>query len=351
MKDLRSVSELSERELIRLISQWVSVGQQTDGAYGIGDDCATIPNPTADMSRTTNACGQTILTTDLLVEGTHFLRNPATNWRHIGHKAASANISDLAAAGAVPLALLIAIGIPEDFSVEALKEFYQGFNESATPSGAKILGGDTTRSPVLTIAITAIGWKDNDWAQCHRSDALAGDYVYVTGPLGGSRGGLELLLRPELQTKVSKPAATELLRRHFISPPRIDVGLCLARNQMRTAVIDISDGLFNEANLMAKASGVQLEIELSAIPIDPNARELCSQIGASPEKFALFSGEEYELLFISPLPIQKITELFQANEAKCQLYQIGTVKQGNGVIILHNGKPISISDETFAHFA
>lgn len=341
-----TIADLGERALIELISKSSCVGQQPDGAFGIGDDCASLAAAPGEAPS-----GETIMTTDLLIENTHFLRNDETDWYLVGYKAAAANISDLAAAGSKPRALLIAIGLPPDFPVDALTSLYRGLQECAKATGTRILGGDTTRAAALTISVTAIGWKAVTWSTCRRSDARLGDKIYVTGPLGASRAAVELLLSRELPNEITEPSAAALRRRHFVPPSRVDAGLCLAQSGQRTAIIDISDSLYNDARLVAEASKVQITLNLDAIPVDSQTIQFCQATKRNPPQFALFSGEEYELLFTSALSIEKLNEQFHTAGVKCALSSVGTVNPGSGVRLLQGGNPVDPSDETFVHFS
>src|SRR5690606_14960362 len=169
-------------------------------------------------------------------------------------------------------------------------------------------------------------------------------------PLGGSRAGLELLLCPQLRSELPESIVAALIRRHFAPPSRVGVGLCLAQCGQRTALIDISDGLFNDASLITDASGVQITINLDAIPIDFHTHQFCWSIDREPAQFALFSGEEYELLFTSRLPIEKLNDQFRAAGVKCSLNPVGTVNPGSGIVLLQGGNPVDPADETFVHF-
>jgi thiamine-monophosphate kinase len=337
-----TAGQLGEREIIRRLSRWLTVGATGSGDFGTGDDCAELAEAPPGT--------RMIVTKDLLVEGTHFLRAADTDWYLVGRKAAGANISDLAAAGCVPRALLVGVAIPPDLPVAALEELYRGMHEAAVLASARIIGGDTTRGERLVLSITAIGAKPESWADCRRSDARVGDIIYVTGHLGGSRAGLDLILSPDKGDAIDCELADALVKRHFIPPSRLDAAIALARRGQRMAMIDISDSLYNEAALSAEASGVQMELELNAVPVARGAARFCAASGADSARFALFSGEEYELLFTSEQGIEELSEIFRATGVECPLTQLGAVKPGTGVRVLRGGNPVDPSDETFVHF-
>lgn len=329
-----------ERRIIDQILPWAAVGETASGLYGVGDDCAAIPMDD-------EVC---LLTKDLLVEGTHFLNHASTDWRLLGEKAARCNLSDLAASGGQPVALLVGLVLPPEFQMENLEKLYQGMASACKEVGATIAGGDTTRGAQVTLCITAVGKRPRHWAACLRSDARPGDFLYVTGPLGGSRAGLELLLDPKRRALISDEDAFELRDRHFRAPSRVAAARALARRSERLALLDISDSLFNECCLLAKASAVQVEVWLEKVPVHPGAAVYCDLCKIDPQRFALFSGEEYELLIASPKPRQELLEHFRESGVEADLIEIGTIKPGHGCILMEHGKPVEISDETFSHF-
>lgn len=335
-----TVGQIGERELIRRIRPWLASTPSPTLPVPSGDDCAETQIP----------AGHLVSTTDLLVENVHFLRTSATPWRALGRKAAGANLSDLAAAGAQPHALLIGLSLPPDIPVSHVEQIYQGLHETTTAAHTKIIGGDTTRGNHLVISITALGWKDPAWATCLRSDARPGDTLYLTGPLGASRAAVQFLLNENLKTQIPTTISDALLQRHYTPPLRTDVGLALSKTAQRTALIDISDSLYNEATLLAQASGVQVEINLDQLPIHPSAQKFCHLLGIDPLQFTLFSGEEYELLISSPETFQNLQAILHSAGTDCTLTAIGHVHAGSGVILKLHGQLENISNETFDHF-
>lgn len=233
---------LPEEALVSAIAR--AVGEPFGGvALGIGDDAAVLDDGT-------------VVSTDILVEGVHFDlgRTPP---RDVGHRAATANLSDLAAMGARPVALLAAFGLPPGF--EAVAEIAAGMREHGFP----VAGGDLSRAPVLIVSVTALGRSERP---VRRSGGRAGDVLVVTGPLGGQ-------------------AAAGYAGRVF---PRTDEGCALA--SVATAMIDLSDGIATDAARLARASGVGAVVELERLPRAP---------GATVEQAAT-GGEDYELLAALP---------------------------------------------------
>ena len=233
---------LPEDVLVSAIAR--AVGEPSGGVVlGIGDDAAVLDDGT-------------VVSTDILVEGVHFDLGRTTP-RDVGHRAATANLSDLAAMGARPVALLAAFGLPPGFDDAA--EVAAGMREHGVP----VAGGDLSRAPVLIVSVTALGRSDRP---VRRSGGRPGDVLVVTGPLGGQ-------------------AAAGYAGRVM---PRTDEGCALAA--VATAMIDLSDGIATDAVRLARASGTGAVIELERLPRAP---------GATVEQAAT-GGEDYELLAAIP---------------------------------------------------
>jgi len=201
-----------------------------------------------------------VITQDTLVEGVHF-RFDIIDWRELGYRAAAVNLSDLAASGAEPLALVVSLAAP---SLEGASALYEGFAEIGVP----VRGGDTTRADSVTITVTAIGRSDRVPG---RAGARPGDLLVVTGPLGACGAAFR-------EGRLSRP------------PLRLEEGRRLAR--VAHAMLDISDGLTPDAGHIAERSGCRLAIDLDAVPLAP---------GATREDLAF--GEDYELLAATPDPL------------------------------------------------
>jgi thiamine-monophosphate kinase len=202
-----------------------------------------------------------VVTQDALVEGVHFRRD-LLSWRELGARAAAVNISDLAASGADPLALLVSLGLPPETELDEVLELYAGLNEPGVP----LRGGDTTRADCVVLSVTALGRADRVPG---RSGARPGDAVVVTGPLGAAG------------------AAFRAGRLQAV-PDRVEEGKRLAR--VATAMLDLSDGIATDAGRLAAASGTGAVVELERLP---------RAAGASVEQAAA-GGEDYELLAAVP---------------------------------------------------
>jgi thiamine-monophosphate kinase len=230
-----------------------------------------------------------VVTQDALVEGVHF-RFDLLGWRELGARAAAVNISDLAASGADPLALLVSLGLPAETELEDVLELYAGLNERGVP----VRGGDTTRADRAVLSVTALGRSGRVPG---RAGAKPGDAVVVTGPLGAAGAAFRAGKLPPV-------------------PDRVEEGKRLAATA--TAMLDLSDGLARDAGHIAGRSGVRLAIELERVPLADGA-----------ELDDLGFGEDYELLATTPDPLG--------------FTEIGRVEKGEGVSLTLDGEPYSLA--------
>ena len=233
--------------------------------------------------------GGLVVTQDALVEGVHF-RLDWTGFRGLGYRAAAVNLSDLAAAGAEPLALLVTLAVPAELDLESVVELYEGLNEPGVP----IAGGDTTSAQQLTLAVTAVGRSERVPG---RSGAQPGDVLVVTGPLGGA-------------------GAAFREGRHARPPLRLEEGRRLGA--VAHALTDISDGLAIDAGHLATRSKCRLELELEQVPLAP---------GATIDDLGF--GEDYELLAATDDPLGFAV--------------IGRCVEGAGVGISLDGEPVELA--------
>lgn len=283
-----TLKDLGEFGLIDRIS---SRFKAPDGVIGIGDDCAVLPQ---------NSGRETLVSTDMLVEGTHFLLDdiPA---RDLGWKSAAVNFSDIAACGGKVTGSFLSLALPQGISEEWMDGFVDGFREMSQEAGAPLLGGDVTSSPDrLCINVTVLGETAAGRAKL-RSTARPGDLVCVTGPLGDSAAGLKLILE-------GLPRDERLISRHYRPRPRLKEGLALSGMDEVHAMMDISDGVASDLRHILDASGVGAIIDTAALPLSPGLIEVCDRYGWDAVRLALCGGEDYELLFtVTPEGEAKIT--------------------------------------------
>ena len=302
---------LGEFELIeRLVKELPPPSEKV--VVGVGDDTAVVKA----------GRGYRLLTTDALVEGTHFRRE----WKGaveelfflLGKKLVNVCASDVASMGGEPKIGLINLGVPPDGKEEELIELYRGVGEAARELKVDMVGGDTVKSGTLFFDMTLIGESSSYML---RSSARPGELVGITGTVGDSRGGLELLER-------GRPEPKYLIER-FLSPKaRVREGREVLELGVKCGT-DVSDGLLFNLGTIAQSSGVRIEVESSLIPL---SHELIETFGKERAlEFALYGGEDYELIITFPERlVNKVEEIgFKV---------IGEVKEGSGVFL--DGKEV-----------
>lgn len=306
-------------------------------ALGVGDDCALL-NPTPGM--------QLAISTDLLLEGRHFLST--VDPVRLGHKALAVNLSDLAACGARPLAFTLALALPE--AIDAwLEGFSRGLFALADAHDCELIGGDTTRGP-LAICITVFGEVPPGQALL-RSGARPGDDLYVSGTLGDARLALEVFRG----TRSVPQAAFEAARERMEQPtPRVALGLAL--RGVATAAADISDGLVGDLGHILKASGAGAWIDTSiAINLIAARGYLTLEGGQSDAEFALecvlAGGDDYELVFTAP-PEARNRVKAAAVQTRTPVTRIGRIEAEPGLRLVDgSGAPVAGRFTSFDHFS
>jgi thiamine-monophosphate kinase len=241
----------------------------------IGDDAAVL------------ACqGPVVVSVDQTVAGIHAdLRFFGPS--EFGARSVLSAISDLAAMGAMPTAVLLAIVFPAGTDIGFATDLIKGADEAANSCGASVIGGDVSSGPALTAGVTAIGALSDGQAAIGRDGAQPGDLIAVTGSLGGSAAGLEILRGIE--------GPSRLAERHIRPTPRTLEGVALARAGV-SSMIDISDGLATDALHIAQASEVAIAIDGKALPLDQGVEQVALSVGRDPLEFASTGGEDFELL-------------------------------------------------------
>jgi thiamine-monophosphate kinase len=257
------------------------------GLRRIGDDCAVLPK---------DRRWDTVITADLLVEGIDF-RRAWTTPAKLGHRALAVSLSDVAAMGANPLWSMVSLGIPKVLWKHGFGEkFYEGWYALASCFGVELIGGDVSETPESLVIDSVVGGEAKKGHAVLRSGAKAGDLIFVTGSLGGARGGLQLLDRGKSVPRRRNARAAAIIERQTRPVPRIEEGKRLGTGKFASAMIDISDGLSSDLGHICRASGVGAKIYANKIPVDPNLAHL----GLTDDEkldFALNGGEDFELLF------------------------------------------------------
>lgn len=266
----------------------------------IGDDAAVL---------VTEPGKSLVVTTDMLVEGVHF-SDRTTPPQDAGWRAAAANLSDLAAMGADPLAITVALSLSPETPVAWVEQLYQGLTACLDPYNTPIVGGDIVRSPIASLSITAFGQIEPAHL-IRRQSAQPGYEIVATGPHGASRAGLELLLNPEFGQTLTPSDRASLIRAHQRPQPRLDV-LPHLREILETrspnlpiavAGMDSSDGLADAIIQICRASGVGAQIQSHQIPIPPALKQLLPREQAI--NWALYGGEDFELILCLPPDIRQ----------------------------------------------
>jgi len=295
-------------------------------AATLGDDCALLPVGDSTLA----------LSTDLSIEDVHFRRGWLSE-QEIGWRATAAALSDLAAEGAMPIGVLVSIGVPAQDSGEPLQRLMDGVGEAAASVGAQVLGGDLAQARSWIINLTVIGSAERP---VQRSGGRAGDNVWVTGVLGGARAALERWLAG------SEPDGAA--RQSFAHPvPRIAAGRRLAELGAH-AMIDLSDGLAGDAGHLAAASACAIAIDLGKLPLHSSVPEAARLSGVAPERYAALGGEDYELLVAMPPEFGEREAQSLGVESGVALTRIGTLAPGQGTSFWSGGTLVELAG--FSHF-
>lgn len=326
-----SLSQLGEFGLIDRIRH--QVADSSSVAVGIGDDCAA----------TILSAGELLLTSkDLLIENVHFRRD-WTDMYHLGRKSAAVNLSDIAAMGGKATHLYLGVGLPKTLTETEIDQFTSGFLDEANAAGATLCGGDTCRSnDSLLISVTVHGSILPEHV-LRRDGAKQGDHIYVSGTIGDSALALAQLLRGDTPS-------TYLAQRHHSPTPRLELGQALAKNNLATAMIDVSDGIFSDLGHILDQSRLGAQIIQNQVPLSAAALQHLKSHPHDAE-IALHGGEDYELLFCAPaINNDKINQL--AAELKIPLTQIGScVSADQGLTLVNPAGEIQNTQSTgFNHF-
>lgn len=321
------INEVGEFGLIRRIAERFQ-SLVPEGWEGIGDDCAILP--WGDER-------SLLVTTDLLVENVHFLRNRITAYE-LGLKSLAVNLSDVAAMGGEPIATFLSLGLPADtVTTEWSDAFFEGYRSFGVP----LLGGDTTSlREGIVINITVLGIAPNSHIK-RRSAAQAGDWIAVTGPLGDSAGGLQALLQslpPEADT-------SELIRRHHCPRPHLAEGLWLGGRAEVHAMMDVSDGVASDLQHILRASSLAATVNVPDLPITPLLQRVAAREGWDAVRMALSGGEDYVLLLtVSDTGLEALQAAYTARFGS-PLHLIGRCENGPSGTIRYLG-----SEEQFTGF-
>jgi thiamine-monophosphate kinase len=330
-QDSKTLAAVGEFGLIKALAAWLPPSGRT--LVGIGDDAAVLAVPD----------GRVVATTDFLLEGRHFRLDWASA-ADVGHKAAARSLADLAAMGAEPSALLVALAAPADLTLDWARELAAGLADECARAGASVIGGDTARADAVLLAVTGLGDLAGR-APVRRSGAAPGDLVAVAGPLGHAAAGLALLSAGVAAPgPAPDPLVAPLIAGHLRPAPPYDAGP-EAADLGATAMIDISDGLLADLGHVAAASGVRIDLDSAALrPAEDlltAARAVAGEdrhgsgrtdpvsrpADALALEWVLTGGEDHSLAATFP-PGLVLPPRWRV---------IGTVRQGNGAVV--DGQP------------
>lgn len=289
------------------------------GFEPIGDDCTVLAMGDEAL----------VMTTDMLVEDVHFLREASTP-EEVGIKSLMVNISDVAAMGAKPIATLLSIALPESAQGEWAEAFMRGYHEASAKEGVALVGGDTTASKDrIAINVVAIGRAPMSNIK-RRSAAKVGDIIAVTGKLGISSKGLVDIMFGDVNTVAAKA--------HRIAQARTSEGVWLGTRTEVHAMMDISDGIASDIKHIMELSGVGATIELTKVPTDYDIR------------YATTGGEDYELLLtVDSNRFDTLAEELE-RATGTRLTAIGTITDDRELRWLENGAPTNMELSGFTHF-
>ncbi len=276
--------ELTEDQLIAAVAKLLS-GEAPGVLVGVGDDAAVVRPGT----------GSTVITTDMLLEGVHF-DLPAIAPVDLGAKSIVVNVSDIAAMGGSPRYAVVSLGLPPTVETAWVIEFYGGMRAACDEYALSLVGGDTSRAEVVTIAVTVVG-EVAPGAAVTRAGARPGDLIGVTGSLGAAAGGLLLSrMHPSrLGRALREPWGRALLEALHRPAARVGEGQTLAQAGA-TAMMDLSDGLSKDLSRLCAASGCGARVRLDRVPVSDALRSAAGTLGVDALEVALSGGEDYELL-------------------------------------------------------
>jgi len=320
-----------EDEIIRHLRRRFPAGGRV--RVGIGDDAAVLAG---DAGR------DWVVTTDLLVEGVHFVRHwqPA---RAVGWKALARSLSDIAAMGAQPVAALVALAVPAGTPEAWVKDFFDGLALLSRRFNVRVIGGDLSSAAQVVADVQVLGEVGHGHALLRRG-ARPGDLLLVSGALGLAQLGL-LCLRHRVASV--RPLLKRAVRRHFYPKPRLKLARALRRYRP-TALMDLSDGLSTDLHRLCEASGVGARLEAARIPTVNLPPPVARRFRTSVLDLALHGGEDYELLFT--LPKSRAARL-SPTLAGSKLTPIGEITRARGVVMVDaEGLRMRLKPQGWDHF-
>ena len=308
----KHVGETGEFTLIDRIKKILPAAGKKDLLVDIGDDTAVIR---MDKRRAL------LLTCDIQVEGRHFRFEHITPYQ-LGRRAMAVNLSDIAAMGGTPTYALVSLGLPAAFPVGSYDRLFEGMRDELQPHRARIVGGNLAQTrDFLIVDVTLLGEADLSRVLT-RGGARPGDRIFVSGELGSSGAGFQVLA---MFGKKFPARFKDFVKSHLLPTPRVDLGRRIAHSGVATSMIDLSDGVASDLFHICTRSGVGAEIHENRLPLPENLGEIAEETGKSVLDLALHSGEDYELLFTTPfrIPAEKVRSV--AGRSGVPVTEIGNI--------------------------
>ena len=298
----QQIQEIGFQGLIEKFSSYTGAKNEAV-VKGIGDDASVLVHSEEEAVCTS---------TEVFLEGVHFDLT-YTPFHYLGYKVVTAAVSDILAMNAVPEQVLIALAVPNKYSVQMMEDFYKGVDSACKDYGVQLTGGDTTAShQLLAISVTATGSAAQK-NLVYRSGAKKGDIVCVTGDLGGALAGLRILMREKKAWQESgtgtrfQPDLQEyefVIQKQLVPKARKDLIDSIQESEIKpTSLIDVSQGLISELSSIAKSSGLGMEVYSPAVPIAIETRKVADEMNEDVDKYAFYGGEDFEMVFTLPEPL------------------------------------------------
>lgn len=336
--DSHAMSELGESGIIDWICRNGPARPREDVIRAIGDDCAVLQFTDAN---------DLLVTTDTMVEGTHFTAQTSPP-DALGWKLLASNISDIAAMGGIPKTAFLCLAWTGNTSTGFMEAFIAGLTDLAQQTDIVLAGGDTVESPAGDVVTLTLLGECRHGRAIYRNGARTDDDIWVSGYLGNAAGGLFILKEGLSEEMHARPA---LIEAHQTPTPRVELGKRLAQSGLIHAMIDLSDGISTDLSHICRQSGVGATLDRSAIPISEDLRQLGERTGQDPEQWALHGGEDYELLFTAPSSCRKKVEALGGHDPTLRIHRIGKIIQGTSVSLVDETAQADLTPGGYSHFS
>jgi len=334
-KDFTQIQEIGFTGLIEKFKGFTGA-ERSEVITGIGDDAAITKNPDGKLICTSS---------EIFLEGVHFDLS-YTPFHHLGYKIVTAAVSDIYAVNAEPNQVLVNVAIPNKYSVELMEDLYRGLNTACKDYNIQITGGDTTAShSVLAVSITAIGFAEEE-KLIKRSGASEGDLICVTGDLGAALAGLRILMREKKYWQDSgeenfSPDLSDyqyVVQRQLLPKARIDFIKALEKSSVQpSSMIDVTQGIINEIQAIAKSSDCGATVYSPAVPISFETRNVADEMKEDVDKYAFYGGEDFELLFtLKEHHVEKLKTEFE------DFSVIGKIEKKENQLLINSGEDSTI---------